>query len=346
MATLGSGIRKRFYQQAGSQLANDLPLPKVLSNFEGRLVRQRRKKAAETIATVARQVDNGRSLSDALNAHVSPLEQSLLADGERSSDLPRAMRIILNVHEMLDRMKRRLAASFFAPIVYLISLYVVLAFIGLALVPQFAAVVPTSRWTGWASVLYWMTALATGWIGPTLIALFAAAIAWSVWAMPRFTRPARIFLDRHIFPFTLYLDVQGYAWALAFSGMLRNRSDIAAIQTQIESASPWLKSRLEPILSGLENGFELAAAMRRTGLNFPSPDLIEEFTAYAGVKDYSDKLDVALKDYAESFERKLIFQGIAISAVFGAVMYSAFLVLQAGASSISSIFAASIGQFH
>ncbi|KVX33870.1 type II secretion system protein [Burkholderia territorii] len=343
--TISWGLRKQFYQQASSQLDNGLTITAVLGDFRARLLRRKRTKAAERFDAIHRRVADGDMLTTSLGSSLSALERSVLSSGEQAGALSRSMRLVLEVRAMTDRLTNQLRSSFFAPSVYLVSLYVVLYIIGDYIVPQFTAAVPIEKWTGWAYVMYQMGQLAVGWAMPLLFGSLMLAIGWTIWALPRWTHPSRAFFDRHIFPFTVYREVQGFAWLLSFVALLRaGVPDTVALKGQIASASPWLATRLRPILTGLEiHGLDMAAAMRRSGLQFPSLDLIDEIGAYVGFENFAEKIEAVSREYAQTLERKLLFKGALISAIFSAVTFFAFVVLQLGANAISSILTTSMG---
>ncbi len=227
--------------------------------------------------------------------------------------------------------------------VYLIVLYVVLRMIGLEIVPAFAQILPAEKWTGWAYAMHVMGQLAIGWRVPVTVLCSAAVVGWMVWAMPRWTGSGRTFCDRHVFPFTTYREAAGVTWLLGFAALTRAVSETVALQDQIATASPWLASRLRPVLAAVKDGRDLATAMRRTGFNFPSPELIEEIGAYVGFSDFPQKLEAVADKYAETLERDVSRLGAMLSACCTALLFFAFIVMQLGANALSSALTSAVG---
>lgn len=346
MSGLSWTMRRRLYQQASSQLENGLTLAQILEDFRERLARRGRERAAEAAHDVARKVRDGMTLMAAMGAGLSDLERSVLDAGERAGQLPEAMRLVLEVREQTARLRQKLQASFFAPTVYLLTLYAVLFLIGAQIVPQFLDFVPLDQWTDWAYAMYWMGQLAVGWPAPVLFGSLGAYAIWSWWALPRWDGSGRRFLDHHVFPFTVYREINGFTWLRSFVALLRaNVPDVVALEGQIQTASPWMASRLKPIRLGLTDGLDLAEAMRQTGYGFPSMDLIDEIGAYAGFDDFTEKITVAVRQNAEVIERQLLAKGMVMSAAFTGLMFLAFVVLQLGSNSLSSILTSSMGKF-
>ncbi|WP_206956344.1 type II secretion system F family protein [Trinickia acidisoli] len=340
--------RKRLYEQASNQLDNGRTLTEILADYRDRLNRRGRTHAAEAAHRVWRKVIDGETLIQAMIGSLTDLERGVLASGEKTGQLSNAMRLILDVRERTARMRRKLQASFFAPMMYLFSLYAVLFVIGDYIVPQFTAAVPLSKWTGWAYALYVMGQFAVGWTGPILFALLIICAALTWWSLPRWTghqaMPGRALFDKYVMAFSVYREIVGFAWLLSFAALLRaGVSDTEALTSQILTSTPWQASRLRPIFGGLKNGLKMDAAMRRSGYEFPSLDLIDEIGAYVGYPDFPEKMEVVARQYAETLERKLMFKGVLISAFFSGLMFFAFFVLQLGTNEISSILSSSMG---
>jgi type II secretory pathway component PulF len=337
-------VRQRFYEHASSQLANGREITEVLTDFRKPLLRWKRRKAASEFELITRRMVDGATLTRAMGQSLTDLERGVLSSGERVSNLPGSMQLILDVREMTTNIQRRMLSSLFSPVMYLISFWVVMFTLGHDVIPQLSSVVPTSQWTGWAATLNVLGELSTGWYGPAVLAAFAAIVAVIWMSLPRWTGAGRSFCDRHVLPYVVYREINGFVWLISLSALMRSGvTDTSAIESATVQASPWLASRLRPIRAGLKNGLRMDAAMRRSGLHFPSDELIDEIGAYVGYPDFADKMESVARKYVKTLERRLIFRGVLISGAFAALMYFAFLVLQLGNNEISSLINASIG---
>lgn len=335
---LSWGLRKRFYEQASAQLENERPLTDILLKFRDRLKRRNRPKSADMIHQVWRRVRNGDTLVHAMGESLTDLERSVLGSGEQIGNLPLAMNLILEVRERTGDLKWKLIASFFPPLVYLISIYLTLLVIGSQVVPQFLDSIPLRRWTGWAYVLYLMGEVAVGWSAPIVIGGFAIAVGLTWWALPRWTGAGRAFFDRYVFGYSEYRELTGFTWLISYAALLRAKvPDTDALASQIRTANPWLASRLRPILLGIRNGMTLDEAMRRTGFGFPSLDLIDEVGAYVGNPDFSKKIEAVARQYAKTLERRLLFKAGVMAVIFTGLMFFAAVVVQLGSNSLSGL---------
>ncbi|NMM03155.1 type II secretion system protein [Paraburkholderia sp. RP-4-7] len=338
MANISWPLRKKFYEQASTQIENGLGLTKVLGDFRDRLIRRGRKKAGEAFQQVYRHVEDGKTLTEAMGRKITDLERTVISAGEKAGSIPQSMRLVLDVREMTSRMINQLRSSFFAPTVYMIAMYLVLFIIGDYIVPQFTAAVPVKKWTGWAFTMYQMGDLATSWKTPIVFGGIAVYAGWAMWASSRWTGAGRTFCDQKIFPFTTYREVAGFSWLLSFGALLQaGVADTVALKGQIQKSSPWLASRLRPILHELEDGRDLATAMRKSGYGFPSPELIDDISAYVGFPNFPEMIEKVSRQYAKTLEKQLVARGAIISFFFSMVMFGAMIVLQLGANSISTI---------
>ncbi|WP_321943707.1 type II secretion system F family protein [Paraburkholderia tropica] len=337
-------IRQRFYEQASSQLGNGLGITEVLSAFRRQLLRRARRRAARAFDLVQRRMIDGATFTQAMGESLSNLERGVLAAGEHVSNLPGAMRLLLDVREMTDNIRRRLQSTLFSPLTYLVAFWMVLFTLGHSVIPQLAQAVPTSNWTGWAAVLDVLGRFATGWYGPAVLGVFlvTALVIWL--SLPGWTGRGRRFCDRWLLPWIVYREINGFVWLISYGALVRaGVTNTAALEGQIGYGSPWLASRLRPVRAGLRDGLRMDEAMRQSRLGFPSDELIDEIGAYVDYPDFAEKIEMVARQYAKTLERRLLFRGMVVSAVFAGCMYFAFLVLQLGSNEISSLINTSVG---
>lgn len=340
-------VRKKLFARAASQLDNGRSLTEVLVDFRDSL--QRRGQSSYRLASheIWRRVVDGQSLASAMSESVTHLERSIIAAGEQAGKLSKAMRLVIELRDLVSRLRWQLLQSTASPLVYLCTIYGALYVIGSQLVPQFASVIPTSKWTGWAYSLYLLGNFATGWIAPLAIGATVAMVIWIIWALPRWMGRPRSIFDRYVFPFTIYRELTGMAWLFSFVALLNGKiAEVDALSNQISTASPWLASRLRPIHAGVKNGLNLAAAMRLSGYDFPSVDLIDEIGAYVNYKDFSDRLESVTKDYVSSFESRLMIQSFLGGIAFSALMYSLIFVVTLGANGLSNLLSSPSSWMH
>lgn len=347
---LSWSIRRQFFEQAASQLDNGRNDLDILADFAKRLERKGKRRAARQFAEIARRMRDGSTMTAAMGEHLTYMERGVLSAGEKAGKAQNAMELILEIKELTENVSRRFRAAMMGPLANAVMLGALLIFLGAYVNPMLADTVPTDKWTGWAWVLYVMGSAATGWIGPAIVILFGIVCylinaSFASWAGKRV--PGRIAFDKYFLPYTIYREMHGFSWLLSYAALVRaGLSDEDAIAGQINHASAWMRSRLEPILQGIRNGLRLDAAMRRTGMVFPSPDLIDEVGAYVDAPDFSMKISKVGRTYAKTLERRLLSQSTIIAAVIAAGTYVMILLVQLGSNEISSMMATSTNAFH
>lgn len=330
-------LRKQFYERASSQMPQGISLERALVRFRDALMRRKKHRAARAIDTVSMRVKNGDTLVTAFGPTLTDLERTVLEAGARSGSIVESMQLVLNVRSMIDRIFWKLVAGFLPSFVYLFALYKVLQFIGSDVVPGFASTLPADKWTGWAKVLYLMGYFATSWAMPVAVLCLLVFSLWCVWALPNWTGRGRSFFDRWVFPFPLYREITGFAWFLSFLALQRAKiPEVDALSKQIHTGSAWLASRLEAIQDEVRNGFDLAAAMERTGQGFPSVDLIDDIGEYGGFEDSTEKLATAAHAHAHTLERKVLMIGGGLALSLSLLVYAAMFVMQFASNSLSS----------
>ena len=338
-------LRKRLYERASTHLANDVTLERVLTRFGAGLLRRRKRRAAAAIDAVTQGVRNGQTLAAAMDSSLTNLERTVLDAGDRAGKLPEAMKLVIEVRELVDRIFWKLILGFAPALVYVYALYKVLGFIGADVVPEFAGILPAEKWTGWARVLYLMGVFAQSAAMPLATYGLLTYALWCAWALPNWAGRGRAFFDRWVFPFPLYREIAGFSRLLSFLALQRaGIPEVESLAAQVRTASPWLASRLLAISSGTRNGFDLATSMMRTGHDFPSVDLIDEIGEYMGKADSSEKLANVARENAAYVERKVLAIGGGMALTLSLLVYAAMFVMQFGSNALSSALTSSMRQ--
>ena len=352
MSAMNWATRKQLYEQAAARLENGLSLTAILKDFAQSLQRRGKRRAAESVAQTFRLVRDGRSLASALGSGLTEVEKSVIAAGEKggnaadgeTNQLANAFRLILDMRARTDKIKGSFVLKLLGPCFLALVLWATLWSIGTMVIPQFASMVPVSKWTGWGYVMYVLGAVATGWTGVIAGTLFGVLAVAIVLSRPRWDGRWRVFADNHVFPFTVFRELDGLVWLMTFNALLdAGIADTEALKTQLETASPWLASRLRHLLVSLRDGKSLPDAMTRSGTGFPSPDLIEEISAYTGFKDFPVKMKRVSNEYADKLEKRLTVLAVVLSGVVQLLTYTLLGVVQMGANSLGTIAGNSLG---
>ncbi|AOI94139.1 hypothetical protein WS58_16595 [Burkholderia pseudomultivorans] len=304
------------------------------------------RKAAAAVGQIEKAVRGGRSLTVATGASLGPMERTIIGSGERSGTLPSAMRMVLELEDMLADIRWQFASSMSQPVVYALAVYGFLLVLGGFVVPQYATFYPAEKWTGWAAVMLGLSKVATGWVPLVVSALFVGSIAGIAWALPRWTGKGRTFADKYVFPFSSYRYVSGTAWLLTFSVLLKSGViDKNALAEQMQFGSPWLASRLKPIRDGIVGGKSLANAMLEAKTDFPSYDLIEAIKAREESDEFAEKMEVVSGKEMVRMKRRFVLTSVMWGAVLFVVLIGVVFILQLGVNDLTADSSTAVGSF-
>ncbi|MBR7989491.1 type II secretion system F family protein [Burkholderia cenocepacia] len=304
------------------------------------------RQAAAAVGHIEKAVRGGRSFTVAMGASLGPMERTIIGSGERSSTLPSAMRMVLELHQMLGDIRWQFVSSMSQPLVYILAIYGFLLVLGGFVVPQYALFYPAEKWTGWAAVMLALSKVATGWAPIVAAVLFVGAVVGIAWALPRWTGRGRAFADKYVFPFSSYRYVSGTAWLLTFSVLLKaGVIDKSALSEQMQFGSPWLASRLKPIRDGIVGGKSLASAMRETKTDFPTYDLIEAIKSREESEEFAEKIEAVARKEMVHMRRRFIVTSVIWGAVLFVVLIGVVFVLQLGVNDLTTDSATAVGSF-
>ena len=335
---LGRRARLVLYDKLAHNLETGQSVEAALSGVITRLRKRGKKAAARQVEQILAGRLNGDTLFDCMGDHIPSQEASILMSGETSGCLPQSLRMILERDEQMRRIRDSISRSMAPAALNLLLLFAFLYIVGAYVMPALSAIADPSRWTGSVRLLYYAGELAQGWRGPALLGGFTGLIALVVWMLPRYTGPGRLFLERHVFPFGIYRDVMGLDWGFALASMLSaGISDTEAIERQITTASPWLRSRLLPLHERMQRaGDNLQEAMEHAGMDFPSPELIQDIGSIAGFSDFPERLTPLLRKNSVEVEKSVTtafaLAGLAISLL----VYVLFGLVQIASNELGS----------
>ena len=356
-------IRISLYRHLSAQVGNGRALLPAMEDFAARLDRRGNHRGTRVIRDIVRRLMDGRSLSEALAAWAPPSEMLIIASGDQSGDLPRALELAVDSEARVGRIRQAVLGEMTAPFVYLLSLWAMLYIIGAKVVPQLAVMLPPARWQGAAYLLYLMGVISTGWAAwaaPLSLLAVAGAV---MWGLPRWVGRGRIHAERFI-PWSVYRDLQGYTWLMSFTALMRTGMDnVQILSRQITHATPWLAERLSAAKRRMEDGWNLAEALagvrargtggattrrrptRRPQFGFPNPDMIDDINAFVDFPDFPDRIGKVADLWADALERRMKSLGKAMNFATTLAMAVVFIIVQVGANAISSQLSSGIGGF-
>jgi type II secretory pathway component PulF len=307
---LGANVRLRIYRKMSKMLSNGLPLLKVLEELEQRASDGGRK-PGEPLAIVLSEwrlsVQGGRMLSQGMEGWVPHGEQMIIMAGEQSGRIEESLLAVASVVLSARKIRAAIVGGLAYPLVVLSMVLMYVYLFGTRVIPQFAQVANPEHWQGAARSLYLMSQFVQGWMWLLLLSLLLGLIL-VVWSMPRWNGSLRILVDRFP-PYSTYRLMVGSGFLIAMSALQSSGMTIEKSLTRLAgAAAPWLQVRLEGALLGVRSGLNAGEALRNTGYQFPSREIIEDLCIYAEYKGFSDALRMLADEWMEEGVEKISAQ--------------------------------------
>lgn len=332
---LGFSVRTRLrlYSKLAVKLRQNAP-------FERTLLKQaiwREKRGAYSTARILREVvrrmrANSMSFPQACRPFIPNDEYMQLAAGEKSNDLPGAFDLICDTKTRMKRITKVLRGVSWTPLGYMAINFGFIVMLAGNVLPALATMAKENGTDSNAlSILIMISRYATLPIGLILLAVLIASIILVIYSLPRLTGRVRVWLE-WVPPYSTYRNVQGYLWICGYLSYLKTGvREEAALEAQIEHASPWLAERLQAVLVlMIKKSKSLPEALAESGYSFPSPDIIEDIDeTWGGRADYERLLSVS-KQWIDDLEEITIAQSNALKyflTIFTLLLSGGLLIL-------------------
>lgn len=330
--TMSSKTRMRIYEKLGKFVGNGVSMPQALAELHVHETRDGKKpksSAAIAINEWRRAVLNGQSFSRALQGWAPMNELSLLAAGEVSGRFDRAVEDLLFVHHAGKRIRSAIGGLMYP--VFLLSTTVLYLYIfGAQVVPAFSSVLPKERWTGAGHTMALMADFVNHGLLPTVLVFVCLLVAiistFGVW-----TGKVRQFLD-HLPPWSIYRLVVGAGFLISLSALLHAGISMPdALRLIAQNAAPWYRERLiaarMQVLNGARN---IGDALAKTGLQFPSEEIVIDIRSYASLDGFEEMLDKLSHQWLEDAVRLINAQMDLLRTITILIMGFVFMWIASG----------------
>ena len=279
----GFGARVEFYEAMTLLMENGVLLNDALKEMykvasdEGR---KPKKPLAIVLYDCMMGVAEGLPLSKALSVWISPDECSLIAAGEKSGRLidddvgpgafSQAVKVITAKRDILGAIAM---ATVYPTFLGILATYL-LNMVATQLVPKLAKTTNPETWEGPAALLYEIANFVTGYGKPALAAALLVIAAIFV-SFPYLRGNVRFYLDK-VPPWSIYRMLHGSTFLLNVSVLLQSGIKMQdALELLSESASPWLKERIDAAKYGIGIGGNLGVALHKAGYDFPDKKAVQ-----------------------------------------------------------------------
>ena len=282
----------------------------------------------KTEARVVEQWDHalfaGYSFTQAVDGWVDKRYMSLIAAGERGENLGGALKKIVEIAAIQRKLRSELSSALVMPIIVLIIVFCVSLGMGLVLVPMFQDFIPGGQTPGGLLIIqaYANFVWNNLWIVP---AVPLAIVAMFKYGLPAYTGPGRALIDKA--PLTrLYRVFTGIAWLHSLGTILRaNRGIDEALESIMETATPYLRDRLGRIHDLMRAGERFPEALYRAGTDFPDAEINDVLSIYYETGTMAESIPALADSWAEETKRSV--EGLAKKANLIALLLVASAVI-------------------
>ncbi|MDH0341962.1 type II secretion system F family protein [Chromobacterium haemolyticum] len=291
-ARFGSAARIEFYEAMSLLMENHVLLNDALKEMY-KVASEDGKKPNNPRAIVIYDcmmgVGEGKPLSKVLEKWTNYQETSLIAAGEKSSNLTKAFADAVKIITAKQQIASAVAMATAYPIVLFGMTCMLLNMVATQLVPKLSKIVNPETWEGSAALLYQMAKYVTDYGQISLIAV-VLGVAGISFSFPFFRGSVRIYIDK-IPPWSVYRMLHGATFLLNISVMLQSGIKLQdALIMLSNNANPWLKERIDAALYGTGIGGNLGVALYRAGYDFPDKKAVQFLMVLASREGFENAI--------------------------------------------------------
>lgn len=326
-------VRKGLYEHLAAQISNTIPVETALDSYRKRLQRAKRVSSDKIVADISRRMRDGSTLAAAMSKWIPEDEVGIINSGELSGDIPKALELLVESKDRIAAVVASVKAAMTRPLVYVLAVYAFILALTIFVLPNLQSSLPAEKARGSVVVMYQIAALANSWVAIIPPAVGFIAVNLMVYALPRWRGRYRVRAEQ-FFPFSFYRDIQGYAWLMGFTALLRaGMADVQILKQQSDLANPWLKERLRALWLRMEDGRSLPEALLAKGKGgmpafaFPNPNVIDDISSLAGFADFSDRITKVASRWAYELEQSMNAKAKKFGIYAEAAMYGVITLL-------------------
>ncbi len=338
--------RKRLLRRLQVMARAHLPLAESISELKERAHTSRKGIQYAALSAIDMRLRRGRSMADAFAGWIPEIEVMLMEAGHRRGyeAFAQAIEDVLALQGATTEMIGRIISGLMEPVLLLLANYGLVLWMASSFTDKVFAMlrIRPDQLTGQAHEFYMVGVFAKSfwsWLLPLVFLTLMVALFVS---LPRAKGSWRNVLDRAVPPWSIYRAIVGAGWMLSFAKLAEARYAYEEIlQRTAELSAPWLRSRILAIEYWVRRGQRLGEAMRRTGNDFPSRDLVDDVATFNMRPGFEEALDILAKEWVKQTGQMVKGLAFAMTGVgwmiTGFVMIWIFIAFDAMQTQIMAI---------
>ena len=340
----GSKTRERCWRKLATHQRHRMPIDESLRLF-AKQARAADSLSAQCYTLMRDRLSAGKNMRETL-AGLATLEEILLI---HSSQIGGKLSEGLLLAADLLAAKRKVIGAVIGAVAYPAFLFalvvVVLYAMSVVISPQLTAITDPTHWQGPAAILYRISRFVDSSAGLfALLALVGALILVFV-TLPLWAGTGRLWADR-IPPWSVYRLLVGVSWLHTVATLMsvgQKPVDILAAMLTDHSTTPYLRNILRRINNHVGRGSNLGDALEKTGLRWPSPELVEELQAYSNLPGFGEQIRAIAADWLTDGIALIVRAARALNIICILMVGGLVILMVTGITSIQQQIAIGIG---
>lgn len=279
IAAILFGSRKRieFYTALALVMASGPGLQVVLTRMRDDAIRYETDKKdllcleSTIYSRIISRIGNGAPFASAMKDLCPIAEQLVLQAGEEGNDLIPALEQCVTIAEKMKKIFGAIAGALALPVLYIVFITMYLINTTTTLLPAIESIIPRDTWEGDLYTLGVMGDLVTSFWGLVVLLGFGLLVFIIAYSFRRMVGKPRLYLEA-IPPWSIYKRVVGVSWLLGFASMMKAGITPAESIRRVllyNKSNRWLEERLTAIVTLINSGEKLGAALQYSGFEFP-----------------------------------------------------------------------------
>ena len=289
----GSAVRARVWKKLSTQLNNKMRLEESLHMLHAQTA-ERKSPLAELYRHMLTVTADGLPLGAALEGLASREEVTLITSAQSAGRLAEGLELAAKVLTARADIKKGVLGAIAYPCVLLGVVIVMMVVISLHVMPQLTLISDPRTWSGAPYLLWLQSDFIASWRGIAFGIGFVCLIALIFVSFPLWTGRLRRIADRCV-PWSLYRLTIGTVWLYTVATRMRAGHQLSQVLADMAAgASPYLREIVAAVLHHSRAGQDFGSALHKSGMNFPSSDIVDDLCIYARMPSFQENMmDIA-----------------------------------------------------
>lgn len=306
--------RQKLWEMLAAHQRYNLALKRSLELYRERLI-QRNSPLELVMDEVIAAYQDGQDLDEAFSSFIPPEEAMLLRAGSQT-DLSHALELCVDMIKARRNIMDSLFSALAYPVLLLVMFCMMLWVLAFMVLPELRLLGDPSQWGMAARILFGSAEFIASAKGVLLAGFLFIGIIASLVSLPLWTGRFRLKVETHA-PWSIYRLLNGATWMFSVATLMRAGMKFMFIlddMLELKQMSPWLRERIQRIRQVYQHGDKLASALKDAGMNFPSPEVIEDLLAYEELPSFYDNFYDIAREWLETSQKEIKRKAGALNA--------------------------------